>query len=68
MTSRYANRQRLQYLLFMLRHHQVGGAVEIAAKPHCSIRTVKYGLAKLRKDGFNIQYDKTIDRYVLEEE
>jgi len=68
MTSKYAYRQRLQYLLFMLRHKQAGNADALAIKLNCCSRTVKNCIAKLRKDGFVIKYDQGLKRYILEED
>jgi predicted transcriptional regulator len=68
MTSQYAYRQRLQYLLFMLRHKKAGNASTLAIKLNCCSRTVKNCIAKLRKDGFVIKYDQGLKRYVLTEE
>ena len=65
MTSKYAYRQRLQYLLFILRHKQAGNADALAIKLNCCSRTVKNCIAKLRKDGFVIKYDQSLKRYIL---
>jgi len=65
MTSKYAYRQRLQYLLFMLRHKQAGNADALGSRLHCCSRTVKNCIAKLRKDGFVIKYDQSLKRYIL---
>jgi biotin operon repressor len=52
----------------MLRHKQAGNADMLAIKLHCCSKTVKNCIAKLRKDGFVIRYDKGLKRYVLTEE
>lgn len=68
MTSTYTYRQRLQYLLFMLRHKQAGNADTLAIKLNCCSRTVKNCIAKLRKNGFVISYNKGLKRYILKED
>lgn len=68
MTAQHIYRQRLQYLIYMLRHSIPGGAVQLASKLGCSDRTLKNYMAKLRKDGFDIKYCKALQRYVLAEE
>lgn len=68
MTTHFAYRERLQYLLFILRHKQANGAASLAIKLNCCKRTVKNCLATLRKDGFDIRYNKTLKRYELIED
>ena len=68
MVSKTAYQKRLQHLLYLLRHKQAGTAAGTAIKLHCTTRTVKYCINKLRQDGFKIEFDKGLKRYVLEEE
>ena len=68
MMTTYAYRQKLQHLLFMLRHKQIGTAAAAASKLNCSARTIKNRINKLRNDGFVIKYDQGLKRYVLFED
>lgn len=68
MVSKTAYQQRLQQLLYLLRHKQAGTAAAITIKLNCSTRTVKNCINKLRQDGFKIEFDKSLKRYVLKEE
>ncbi|TCC94191.1 HTH domain-containing protein [Pedobacter frigiditerrae] len=61
-------RQKLQKLLFMLKHKQVQTAAAVAQQLHCHPSTVVKLLYRLRKDGYQITYDKSLKRYVLVEE
>lgn len=68
MSTANSYRQKLQHLLFLLRHKQVGTAVTAASKLNCSARTIKNRISKLRNDGFVIKYDQGLKRYVLYED
>jgi DNA-binding transcriptional LysR family regulator len=61
-------RQALDHLLFLLRHQQVGSLVPAAKRLNCSTRTLKHRIARLRREGHFIVYDRTLKRYVLREE
>ena len=58
----------LDRLLFLLAHQQIGDPKDGAKKLGCSIRTLKYRIARLRQEGHVIRYDRTLKRYVLKEE
>lgn len=68
MVSKLAYHQRLQRLLFLLRHRQAGTVTEIARQLNCTDRTVNYCLSKLRKDGFVIEFDRNLKKHVLLED
>ncbi|WP_316735765.1 HTH domain-containing protein [Pedobacter aquatilis] len=67
MMSIVSSRENIVRLLYMLRHNQVSTTDKVAARFNCSSRTIKNYLAKLRKDGYLIKYDKGLKRYVLRE-
>lgn len=52
----------------MLRNKEVDNIAQTAVRLDCSKRTVHSCIAKLRRDGFNIQFDRRLKRYVLLEE
>lgn len=61
-------RQKLQTLLYLVKHKQVYTAAEVAKQLHCHVSTVEKLFSRLRKDGYQITYDKSLRRYVLVEE
>ncbi|RZJ17796.1 MAG: HTH domain-containing protein [Acinetobacter sp.] len=67
MTTKQQHRQQLQYLLYLLRHRRPGGASALAAVLGCHPRTAKNYIVILRRDGFDIKYDRMLRRYVLYE-
>lgn len=55
----------LDRLLFLIKHQQLGRPKEGAKKLDCSVRTLKYRIARLRQEGHPIVYDRALQRYVL---
>lgn len=55
----------LDRLLFLLSHRQLGRPKDSAKKLGCSVRTLKYRIARLRQEGHLIKYDRKLERYVL---
>lgn len=61
-------RQKLQKLLFMLQHKQVHTVAMVAKQIGCHPSTIEKILFRLRQEGHQITYDKSLKRYVLLEE
>lgn len=57
----------LDRLLFLLKHQQMGKPKDSAKKLGCSVRTLKYRIARLRQEGHAISYDRKLERYILKE-
>lgn len=60
-------RQRLQRVIFLIRHRQFHNALQASKILNCHPTTVKRLIAKLRLEGHQINYDKGLKRYVLED-
>lgn len=54
----------LDRLLYLLEHQQIGSSKHSAKKLGCSVRTLKYRIARLRQEGHYIKYDRKLERYV----
>lgn len=55
----------LDRLLLLIKHQQPGRPKEGAKKLNCSVRTLKYCIARLRQEGHPIVYDRKRQRYVI---
>ncbi|WP_316847110.1 HTH domain-containing protein [Pedobacter psychrodurus] len=62
-----AHREKLQRMLFMVRHNRLKTAKQAAAQLSCSERTIKNYLSKLRDSGHEIRYDRSLGRYTIKE-
>lgn len=58
-------RDRLCRLLALIGSKQARSVAFVARRMECCERTVKYLVARLRKEGHDIRYDKALKRYVL---
>jgi predicted ArsR family transcriptional regulator len=58
-------RQRLQRVLFMVRHNQFQSALQASKILKCHPTTVKRLIVRLRVEGHHIKYEKSLKRYVL---
>lgn len=67
MNATHPYRQALDRLLALLRQQQVGSPKHTARQLGCSVRTLKYRIARLRREGHPIVYDKGLKRYVIRE-
>jgi DeoR/GlpR family transcriptional regulator of sugar metabolism len=62
-----AHREKLQRILFMIRHQRLLNTKQAAAQLDCSERTIKNYLSKLRASGHEIRYDRALGRYTIKE-
>ncbi|MDQ7948183.1 MAG: hypothetical protein REI78_05175 [Pedobacter sp.] len=60
-------RERLQRVIFMVRHHQFANASHASKILSCHPTTVKRLIIRLRLEGHQIKYERSLGRYVLEE-
>jgi transposase len=60
-------RQRLQRVIFLIKHHQFHNALQASKILKCSPSTVKRLITRLRLEGHQIKYEKSLKRYVSEE-
>lgn len=58
-------RQKLQRVIFLATHHQLINAEQAAALMNCHPSTVKRIIIRLRLEGYDIRYEKSLGRYVL---
>jgi Mn-dependent DtxR family transcriptional regulator len=61
-------RQRLQRTIFLIKHHQFHNATQAARILKCHPSTVKRIIERLRLEGYQINYEKTLKRYILIED
>ncbi|MNK46503.1 hypothetical protein D3C87_652880 [compost metagenome] len=58
----------LDRLLSLIKLQQMRKPKDGAKKLGCSVRTLKYRIARLRQEGHAINYDRKLQRYVLRED
>ncbi|RZJ92584.1 MAG: hypothetical protein EOO20_01375 [Chryseobacterium sp.] len=59
---------RLERLLSLIRRGMVSTSVKTGALMACSDRTIKSDIARLRKSGFDIRYNRGMRKYNLIED
>lgn len=60
-------RERLDRILFLLKHQQMGSIPVMTKKLGYAKSTIERQLKRLRAEGHVIDYDRSLKRYVLKE-
>jgi len=68
MNASLAYQKKMRQLLLIIKAEKLKTAKQIAMEKGCHINSIERLLRKLRKEGHRIIYDRTLKRYVLEED
>lgn len=60
-------RQKLQRVIFLVKHQQFQNALHASKILACHPSTVKRLITRLRLEGHQIRYEKSLGRYIMEE-